>query len=107
MHFIDKQEAKNLEILDELQGEGTADNQPPRADCHAFVVRIWKESMDEQGKAIIWHGSIDYVGGNRRLYFYNIDTMAKFILEQAEIRSRKPLDWARRLKAWLLKYAHK
>lgn len=94
-----------MDIIDELQGEGNAESQPARINSHAFIVRIWNESGDDPGAASLWHGSIDYVGGNRRLYFYNLDSMVKFVLEQTGIRSRKPFDWARRFKVWLRNYA--
>jgi hypothetical protein len=66
---------------------------------HAFIVRVWQESS---GKIPSWRGFIEYVGQNKRLYFYDLDRIANFIKEQTGAGINKvgpwwhsPWDWIR------------
>jgi hypothetical protein len=57
-------------------------------DSHAFIVRVWVESQDGQGRWAVWRGSIDHVGENKRLYFQDLKGVVRFIQEQAGISKR-------------------
>jgi hypothetical protein len=62
-------------------------------DSYAFIIRIWCEAFDEKGNVSNWRGSIDYVGGNQRLYFENLDGIVRFIQEQTKIRLNNNFTW--------------
>jgi hypothetical protein len=62
-------------------------------DSYAFIVRIWCEAFDEKGNVCNWRGSIDHVGGNQKLYFENLDGIARFIQEQTKINPGNNLPW--------------
>lgn len=47
---------------------------------HSFIVRIWDESVE--GGESVWRGSIEEVGGERKLYFSRLDGMVRFIQDQ-------------------------
>ncbi len=72
-------------------------------DTHSFIVRIWSEEDQEArpGHRKIWRGSIEHVGQDKRLYFYDLNGILRFIREQASIETRtQPLEW---LKTWIEK----
>ncbi len=50
-------------------------------DIEAFIVRIWQEAEAIKGGGNVWRGSIVHVGSNRQLYFYNLESIARFIRE--------------------------
>jgi hypothetical protein len=84
-------------------------------ETHSFIVRIWNasdsagaehlsgkehpagekhqpgetplKSKDESG----WRGSIDYVGSGRRLYFYDMESIVRFIREQVSGNTGVPV----------------
>jgi hypothetical protein len=84
-------------------------------ETHSFIVRIWNasdgagaerlpgkghpagekhppgderlKSRDESG----WRGSIDYVGSGRRLYFYDMESIVRFIREQVSGNTGVPV----------------
>lgn len=53
-----------------------------QGDTHSFIVRIWHETEDDEGNIIVWRGSVDHVGSDKRLYFQDLDGMVRFIEEQ-------------------------
>jgi hypothetical protein len=55
-----------------------------KKDIEAFIVRIWQEAENMKGRGDIWRGSIVHVGSNRQLYFYNLESIARFIRENTE-----------------------
>ena len=67
----------------------------------AFIVRIWRETLDDKDDVVTWRGSIDHVGSDRRLYFQDLDGIARFIRESTGIDSgrarRKWRAWAARI----------
>lgn len=67
-------------------------------NTYAFIVRIWGEATDDEGKAIQWRGSIDQVGSNKRLYFSDLEGVTRFIREQLEgTPARSTPGWKRLL----------
>lgn len=58
-------------------------------ETHAFIIRVWYESQDNDGKVVTWRGSIDHVGGNKRLYFQDLNGAVKFIQEQSGIHGKE------------------
>jgi len=54
-------------------------------DTHSFIIRVWYEAQDSEGNILVWRGSIDHVGSNKRLYFHNFDGIVRFIQEQSGV----------------------
>lgn len=70
-------------------------------ETHAFIIRVWYEAQDSEGKVLTWRGSIDHVGGNKRLYFQDMNGVVNFIQEQSGIyRKHKSNIW-RSLLIWI------
>lgn len=83
-----------------------ADPSPPQlanrnSDEFAFIVRIWKDSTDENGVISGWHGSIDHVGSNQRFYFYKLESMLHYIIERTGIGIKPMKSWWNKLSAYL------
>jgi hypothetical protein len=52
-------------------------------DTHSFIIRIWETAEDQVSNSdATWRGSIDYVGSGKRLYFNDLNSIARFIREQ-------------------------
>ena len=66
-----------------------------QGDTQSFVVRIWHEAVDNNGKVTAWRGSIDHVGSEKRLYFQDLQTIAEFIQSEAGINQNAALNEAR------------
>ncbi len=63
-------------------------------ETHSFIVRVWQIPKDASLGSSDWRGSIDYVGQNKRLYFYRIDAVVHFIWEQTCMAYRQsPSRW--------------
>ena len=58
-------------------------------ETHAFIIRVWYEAQDNEGKVMTWRGSIDHVGGNKRLYFQDLNGAVHFIQEQSGIDNKQ------------------
>jgi hypothetical protein len=54
-------------------------------NTNSFVVRIWHEAVDSEGKVTAWRGSIEHVGSARRLYFQDLDHLVTFIQDSAGV----------------------
>ena len=57
-------------------------------DIEAFIVRVWQEAENIKGSRAVWRGSIVHVGSNRQLYFYNLESIARFIKEHTQEQSQ-------------------
>lgn len=60
-------------------------------DTHSFIVRIWNAADVKSRDASGWRGSIDYVGSGRRLYFYDMESIVRFIREQVAGNTGMPV----------------
>ena len=58
-------------------------------DTHAFIVRVWHEAEDTDGRSGAWRGSIIHVGSECRQYFQNLDGIVRFIEEQLGVSGRR------------------
>jgi hypothetical protein len=65
------------------------------SQSQTFIIRIWKERVLEDGMVDYWHGAIDQVGHNKRLYFYNLDSISRFIQEQTGVSEKVDKPWWR------------
>lgn len=74
-----------------------------RGNTHSFVVRIWYEVVDKEGRLQTWRGYIDYVGRDKRLYFHNLNELTGFIQEQAGVSPHCSHDKGRSWWGWLKK----
>jgi len=70
-------------------------------ETHAFIIRVWYESQDRDGKVVAWRGSIDHVGGNKRLYFQDLNGAVKFIQEQSGIYKKQSIHNWRSFLLWI------
>lgn len=49
---------------------------------YSFVVRVWLEGSQSDGKLPLWRGSIERVGSDYRIYFSDPDEVTRFIQKQ-------------------------
>jgi hypothetical protein len=57
-------------------------------DTHAFVIRVWNEG-NSAGKTKIWRGYIEHVNHDSRMYFSDINGVARFIQKQIGFQSEE------------------
>jgi len=69
-------------------------------DTQSFIVRLWNETIDATGNAVVWRGSIDHVGSGKRAYFHNLEGAFGFIQEQIGLRAKRG-HWWRAVLAWM------
>ena len=85
-----------------MDADSSAQNlKSPQPDEFAFIVRIWKDAMDEEGSISGWHGSIDHVGSNQRLYFYKLESIQHYVREHTGIGVKPVKRWWKKLRARL------
>jgi hypothetical protein len=60
-------------------------------ETHSFIVRIWNAADAKTKDSAGWRGSIDEVGSGRRLYFYDLESIVRFIREQVAVNSGMPV----------------
>lgn len=63
---------------------------PLENDTQSFIIRIWHEMIDEEKNVAIWRGSIDHVGTGKRLYFRDLDGIARFIQDYIQLKQPPP-----------------
>lgn len=61
-------------------GDGLEDN------THAFVIRVWNEGNSADSPKF-WRGYIEHVNHNSRLYFSDLNGIARFIQQQISFQS--------------------
>jgi hypothetical protein len=84
-----------------LENKNNATPIPGQSSADAFIVRIWKDSTDEQGQTTAWHGSIDHVGSSNRLYFRKLDSIVQFVRERSGVEAGSVKHWPKWLASWL------
>ena len=66
-----------------------------KEDTHSFIVRVWFIDEDESDvsslRRVILRGSIDHVGSGKRMYFYKLDRITDFILDQIGNEMKRPI----------------
>jgi hypothetical protein len=72
-----------------------------QGDTQAFIVRIWHEAEDDEGRPVAWRGSVQQVGSDSRLYFQELDGIVRFIQEQTGIKARRGASKWRKLLAMI------
>ena len=71
-------------------------------DIHAFVIRVWNEGAGA-GSANTWRGYIEHVNHDNRMYFYDLNGVARYIQQQIGFQSKKQLfGW----RTWLSRVKH-
>jgi hypothetical protein len=60
-------------------------------ETHSFIVRIWDAGDTKSKDSPVWRGSIDYVGSGKRLYFYDLSSIVRFICEQVTVSTGRPV----------------
>ncbi len=53
---------------------------------YSFVVRMWREAIDDQGQPVAWRGSVDDVGNGHRCYFDSLDSLLLFIQDRIGVK---------------------
>ena len=66
-------------------------------DTQSFIVRIWRELVDKDGRTLLWRGSINHVGSNQRLYFRDLESVVEFIRSKAGLTAEPGSWWQLRL----------
>ena len=69
------------------------DKKTGNSQSRTFIIRIWNERVKENGIVDYWHGAIDQVGSNNRLYFYSLDSITQFIREQTGVSFTAGKPW--------------
>jgi len=60
------------------------------ADTHSFIVKIWREEIDEATEVAIWRGHVTHVPSGERRYLQDLDDLVTFIipyLEKMEVKA--------------------
>lgn len=70
---------------------------------HSFIVRIWHEALDGEGKIVAWRGSIDHVSSGKRLYFHKLEEVEGFIQEQTGLDPSRPGPGWKSTLAWIVR----
>ena len=66
---------------------------PLENDTQSFIIRIWHERVDEEKNITVWRGSIDHVGTGKRLYFHDLNGIARFIQDYLQVKQQHPPKW--------------
>jgi hypothetical protein len=73
------------------------------ATVHSFIVKLWLEDDDGEGKRTAWHGYITHVPTGARRYLQNLSDVTEFIRQHLDendarnsFKSRKG-NWLKRL----------
>lgn len=61
-------------------------------DTQSFIVRIWRDLVDKDGRTLLWRGSINHVGSKQRLYFHDLKKVVEFIRNKASLQA-EPGPW--------------
>ena len=48
-------------------------------DTHAFVVKIWLESLENEDDHTVWRGYITHVNSRQQRYFQDLSVILQFI----------------------------
>lgn len=72
LHMIVDQDAKEL-------------HEEALSNIDSFIVRISRDQADTSGSLTRWHGSIEKVGQEQRLYIRDLGAILRFIEEQSHI----------------------
>lgn len=73
------------------------------ATVHSFIVKLWLEGDDGQGKRTAWHGYITHVPTGARRYLQSLSDVTEFIkqhLDENDARSNfesRTSSWLKRL----------
>jgi hypothetical protein len=70
-------------------------------DIHSFVIRIWHEEIDPQGRIVYWRGTVDHVSSGKRAHFSDIEGLIRFIEQQTGLARGIRVGWWERLTKWL------
>jgi len=57
---------------------------PPQADTHSFVLRVWIEETCRTSGTARWRGSIKHVPSGRTRYFEDLQDMCAFVTSYME-----------------------
>jgi hypothetical protein len=57
---------------------------PLESSTHSFIVKIWRERMQEQGRQCTWRGQITHVPSGERRAFTRLVDLTAFIVPYLE-----------------------
>jgi hypothetical protein len=49
------------------------------SNTHSFIVKIWREGVDEKSGAVVWRGRITHVPSGQDRHFDNLSGITNFI----------------------------
>jgi hypothetical protein len=55
-------------------------------NTQSFILRIWSEAVDDDDYVTALRGSIDHVGTGKRLYFQDLNEIARFVRDYIRLR---------------------
>jgi hypothetical protein len=55
------------------------DGSHSRYNMHSFIIRLWREQLDEKTRREIWRGHITHVPDGERRYISTLDGISEFI----------------------------
>ena len=58
-------------------------DRPVQEDNYSFIVRIWFEDASPDLSGHAWRGSVEQVGQSNRQYFQDLNTLCRFIEDEA------------------------
>ena len=59
-------------------------------NVHSFIVRVWREAIDDECSQLAWRGSIDEVNSGKRLSFQDLNAIPGFIQECMQASANEP-----------------
>ena len=63
---------------------GTIVVDPFEAHTHSFIVKIWRESLVQEGRRVTWRGHITHVPSGERRYLRDLNDLVAFIVPYLE-----------------------
>jgi hypothetical protein len=63
-----------------INGDGLENNN------HSFVIRVWNEGNGDSSQKV-WRGYIEHVNHGSRMYFSDLNGVARFIQQQIDFQS--------------------
>jgi hypothetical protein len=67
----------------------------PESNHHSFIVRLWREEIDEEAGQPVWRGHITHVPSGTRRYLTDLREVTAFIAPYLEAEKARTGWWRR------------
>ena len=57
----------------------------PEEQTHSFVIRLWREEIDEETGWVVWRGYITHVASGERFSIKDLDDIVEFLLPYLQV----------------------